>query len=875
MYLKRLEIQGFKSFAVKTSMEFEPGITAVVGPNGSGKSNVADSVRWVLGEQSTKMLRGKKSDDVVFAGSDKKTRSGFAEVVATFDNADRIIPIDAPEVSIGRRIDRSGESEYLLNGQKTRLMDIVDLVLKSNIGTSRYTVIGQGTIDALIMSGPSEIKGLLDEASGVKVYQMRRERTLRRLEQTTQNLMRVEDVIAELEPRLKSLRRQAKKMEAREQIETELKVLLREFWGGQYHDLSVKINHEQGLIQEFTKAKDSLKNQQQVLIERRDALVEKESGIGGKFTEIRTEISSLQEKKNSLLEKKSMLSGKVLSLKNQGAVSPDVLKAELASVEKELSDLRIQIGEDDKSLEEVKNKESTLEVSLKELNTKIERLYAELSGKEPLDEQQVEGVIKEVEFAVDQFEATLGGMETIADALTHIRSFKDTLRSLRSKLNSLFNAGGGKPQATTEQFSELSALRASSEQELKMLASSRSALSVGLQLKRKQLQDLERKSLDLYLELEKTNPDKIDTLASDIATEQQRIEQDLKLLSVEIGKMESLLQNFDQEAKERRVGLSELESNLRSMQTDLEALQVKISSHEIERTKFDTELKLLEKEIVEFFGPQELVVIKQDHSPATTPELEHKIAKLKSSLEQIGGVDEMTMQEYQETEERYNHLTTQVADLRKGMDDLKSVMDELDEHIKGKFNSAFHRVNEKFEHYFRMLFSGGKAYLTLVKNQQKDTTDSEEGGLEESSEEDSVDVLRPEEKLLKKYEHSEELVVGVDIKATPPGKKLASVQALSGGERALTAIALLCSLLACFPSPFVVLDEVDAALDEANTIRFGQILGSLAHQTQFLTITHNRETMAQSSTLYGVTMGDDGVSKILSIKLDQATAYAK
>ena len=213
MYLKRLEIQGFKSFAQKTTLEFGPGITAIVGPNGSGKSNVADSLRWVLGEQSAKIIRGKKADDVIFAGSDKKARLGLCEVFATFDNSDHRISLDAAEVSIGRRVDRTGNSEYLLNGQQVRLLDIIDLVLKSNIGTSRYTVIGQGTIDQMILAGPQEVKNLLDEASGVKTYYIRREKTLRRLDQTAQNLMRAEDLIAEIAPRLRSLRRQAKRME--------------------------------------------------------------------------------------------------------------------------------------------------------------------------------------------------------------------------------------------------------------------------------------------------------------------------------------------------------------------------------------------------------------------------------------------------------------------------------------------------------------------------------------------------------------------------------------------------------------------------------------------------------------------------------------
>ena len=242
MYLKRLDIHGFKSFAQKTTLEFGPGMTAVVGPNGSGKSNVADSLRWVLGEQSAKIIRGKKADDVIFAGSDKKARLGLAEVFATFDNVDRRIPLDAAEVSIGRRIDRAGNSEYLLNGAQVRLLDIIDLVLKSNIGTSRYTVIGQGAIDQMILAGSVEVKNILDEASGVKTYYIRREKTLRRLEATAQNLMRAEDLIAEIAPRLRSLRRQAKRLEERAVVEQELKIYQREYFGKVYWSLKEVID---------------------------------------------------------------------------------------------------------------------------------------------------------------------------------------------------------------------------------------------------------------------------------------------------------------------------------------------------------------------------------------------------------------------------------------------------------------------------------------------------------------------------------------------------------------------------------------------------------------------------------------------------------
>ena len=219
------------------------------------------------------------------------------------------------------------------------------------------------------------------------------------------------------------------------------------------------------------------------------------------------------------------------------------------------------------------------------------------------------------------------------------------------------------------------------------------------------------------------------------------------------------------------------------------------------------------------------------------------------------------MREYQETEERFSYLSTQSQDLNQAMVDLKSVAEELDQIIKKQFDEAFQRISGKFEEYFRILFNGGRAQMTLLKA-------SVESG-------DGMQELDAEEALAihvdgVKHKKPQQEIVGIEIKATPPGKKLATIAVLSGGERALTAIALLCSILATYPSPFVVLDEVDAALDEANSIRFAKILGTLSHQTQFITITHNRETMRQAHTLYGVTMTEAGISKILSLKLEQA-----
>ncbi len=728
MYLKRLEIQGFKSFAKNTALEFEQGITAIVGPNGSGKSNVADCLRWVLGEQSAKLIRGKKSDDVIFAGSDKKVRAGFAEVTATFDNKDHKIPLDYSEVSIGRRIDRSGESEYLINGNRVRLLDVVDLVLKSNIGTSRYTVIGQGTIDNMILSGPTEIKNLIDEASGVKTYYIRRDRTLRRLEQTAQNLMRAEDLIAELEPRVKSLRRQAKRMEAREAIEQELKGYRRQALAGQYWQLR------------------------------------KQSDV---------------------------VTGELEGLR----------KLARQETEARVDDLKTQLGQAQAKHEEAKQTRTSRQKALTDLEQELQKLYKQLERPQAADWRASQDQLAQLDKSFSELQESLASAD-----LSVMRQAADQLVRLWQGFRKTWQQPGDNAVSLDEVKQQLVGISAKKD----ALAAELSGLAVT---------ESEAK------------------LSADF------LQQQLSAAQLESG------------------------ASSRDRQTALE----------VEKAKLDTHLETVVADIRNILGDdvlQEIVNLKSGAMPGVaSPDVLEKIDKLQRQLELIGGIDELTLQEYHETEARYTNLSSQVADLKKSIDDLRSIMDELDTHIKVKFNEAFHKINAQFENYFRVLFNGGRAYLSLVKAGEEPSADAVDPEQEEASE--PHEQLRPEEKLLAKYEKGSLNVAGVDIRATPPNKKLSTIQALSGGERALTSIALLCSLLACFPSPFVVLDEVDAALDEANTIRFGQILGTLAYQTQFITITHNRETMAQSNTLYGVTMGDDGISKLLSIKLEQAKSYAK
>ncbi len=871
MYLKRLELQGFKSFAKKTVLEFDTGITAIVGPNGSGKSNAADCLRWVLGEQSAKMMRGKKSDDVIFAGSDKKVRAGFAEVIATFDNSDHKIPVETAEVSIGRRVDRSGASEYLINGNKVRLLDIIDLVLKSNIGTSRYTVIGQGTIDQMILSGPSEIKNLIDEASGVKTYYIKRDKTLRRLEATAQNLMRAEDLLSELEPRVKSLRRQAKRMEARADVENELKGLLFEKLGSQWwlqfnqiEQLSLKISEFQ--TQRASIEAEIAKHLKQIEQHEQDNASSMQS-----YQNLQIDQQKLQNQKNSLLEQVSLIRGKMNSLKTGSSTDVGSMEIELHTVNSKLQDLQSQLDQANDSQASATAHVKATEQALSELNRQLAEVYAEVNNPATADWQQVANGLEKVDKVFDQFVDVLDR----SSDMNQVRSAANSLRGSWDDFKNTANEAVINPQTQQlklqTQLQELNSKKDQLSASYNQFLMGVSKADLTIDFVSNQISATEKEKLQIELELKKTTSASSEDYVRDMVIEEQKVMEQVNHITVQQKEIETRLQVMYSQENSWKNSIAEADKQFREQQTNLSGLRDKESTLEVEKAKWETQHDATITTIHEQLGGSALSQISSNRVEMVTESLDDKIHKLHNQLSLIGGVDELTIQEYHETEQRFTGLEAQVLDLKKSMTDLREVMDELDEHIKKTFNEAFHLVNEQFEKYFRVLFNGGRAHLSLVKNERKEETELIEG----EHEKEEVETLRPQEKIVAKYEHESLAVAGVEIKATPPGKKLSTIQSLSGGERSLTSIALLCSLLTCFPSPFVVLDEVDAALDEANTIRFGQILGSLAHQTQFITITHNRETMSQANIIYGVTMGDDGISKLLSIKMEQATAFAK
>ncbi|MCX6765676.1 MAG: AAA family ATPase [Candidatus Moranbacteria bacterium] len=771
MYLRKIELSGFKSFAQRTTLEFLPacsfrpgknhcGITAIVGPNGSGKSNIADAIRWTMGEQSMKNLRGKKSEDVIFAGSGKKSRLGSAIVTLHFDNSDKKIPLEFSEVTISRKLFRNGESDYLINGNRVRLIDVIDILAKAGVGKESYCVINQGMTDGVLSATPSERRVVLEDAAGVKQYQIKKERAIRKLESSQTNLERVGDLVKEIAPHLRMLKRQA----AKAQKGKELVAVLRE----------KQIKLFSYLWHVFQKEKEILSGEK--------------NDLGAKMMNVQRAVDKMNDELNK-----------------ESREVQDFRKLE--ALEKEKETLREQLNALEKELVIT---EGRLEIE------REKKIQDELIEQIPVDHGYVRDHLEKIRRDQEKLIERLGKVERLEE-LQDIREFARAIQQELFELRRII--GEGKVEVEKEMSAEAEAQK-----------------------------------------------EKIKNLSVMMEKIRKKIEQQKK----EIERVGEAIGQETERSKNLRQKFFELERMTRAKQDELGKLKDQFNEAKVDLAKVEVREEDLTGQIYNELRlkPNDL---RYDGQPCNKEELEREIAKTKVQLEQAGGIDPLIIEEYEETRKRFEFLSQESEDLKKAMKSLREVIKEMDQKISKIFNEAFERINEEFTKYFRIIFGGGNAYLikSKIKNQKLKLREEELINIKDNETGTEAD----EDKLEELEEEKEE--IGIDIFACPPGKRITSLNMLSGGERSLTSIALLFSIISYNPPPFSVLDEVDAALDEANSRRFGRILQELAANTQFVVITHNRETMRQASLLYGVTMGSDGISKLLSIRLDQVGEEGK
>ncbi len=757
--LKSLEISGFKSFGKKTLISIDSPITAVVGPNGSGKSNVVEAVRFVLGEQSMKSLRGKGSTDLLFKGSKFAPAANKLKVSITFDNKSRYlslgsdmgktISLDFDTVTISRELYADGKSAYSIQGSEVRLKDVTDLLSSVHIGASGHHIISQGEADRLLSASSKDRRSMIDDALGLRIYEIRIRDAERKLEKSKSNIGEIEAARRELAPHLRFLEKQVQKLSEAEEAKRELS---RRYFHYEKSAFSILHSKEEEIRREIFKIESDLKQYPEV----------EENAVFGTTNEI------------------------------------EVLRESLAKIGVEKGTL-LRVREN-------------LERNLGRTEGLIEALNAPKKK-------------------------STGGEETIHLSTSEFSNFCE---SLASDIDSLAKEDQVDIYKWTKSLKEIS----SRVKEFLSKYISSSALNV--------------ESPDTNEELQKAL-----AIESDLRSE---IKQNIEALSV-IEKDEEIMRK-DLFAKESEIRLKEADS-YKSKVERVRLLGEKARiENELEHILSDILLLNEEKKIFEPFlifsldGAETSAPLGKDMLLAERRSLE----RLRMKLEEIGGGSGGDIiSEYEETKSRDEYLHGQLNDLNKSISSLLDLISELRETVRKEFTKGIEKINTEFKEFFRAMFGGGSAMLSLVAELKRPSSTDEEldmDGIE-------GDDVESEVSSLPKFER------GVDIHVDLPNKKVKELGMLSGGERSLVSIALLFAMSQVNPPPFLVLDETDAALDEANSRRYGDMLEKLSATTQLLVVTHNRETMSRAGTIYGVTMGSDAVSKLLSIEFHDAVKVAK
>ncbi|NMC85995.1 MAG: chromosome segregation protein SMC [Anaerolineaceae bacterium] len=1191
--LKALELHGYKTFASKYQFEFPGNITAVVGPNGSGKSNISDSLRWVLGEQSYGLLRGRKTEDMIFSGSDQRPRAGMASATITFDNQDGWLPIDFSEVSIARRAYRDGGNDYFLNGQKVRLKDISELLAQSGLAERTYTIIGQGLVDAALSLKPDERRRFFEEAAGIGLFRSRREESISRLESTQRNLERVEDILSELEPRLRSLERQARRAEEYDRVKADLNLLLKDWYGYHWYNSQkdlLRVREVLHVQEEKVKAaRDNLAQMDQQVQEARGKLREtrtrldewhsQSSGLHSERERVSRTLAVLEERHRAQLDQIDNLEKELARLEEESKSQTErlaELEEEKQRLQEEMADAQKQVDEAQKILserqkekdevdsqiralrretvneetnlvrqkahqQELENRLASLDVEQKNLidslasaendfaaaqkdmslaqgklddaENEYERLEEEFDAQnqtigqlkaqitvQTQKQNQLEAENARIQAQLDvliQAEKSLSGyasgaksvlqaveqgvlaggykilsnlinvppelevaiaavlgenldgilLDAAADpesALEYLENGEKgrtvlipsgwaaqakklsairgdevvgiaadlvkadsqiqpvielllgkTLvvrdrRSARKQIEAhpeltrvvtlkgeVFNATGlvvagqdgrsslvGRPrqrkeleeklnetdlaideataavQKLEQKLHEAEDRQHQADAEMKVCRNQVSGFRSDMQQKSlqfeqvKQKQEWQKKQLATVTDGLNSVTDELKKLAAEITASQEKINQknaQLKELTnlsytkttdeyqaqvvhwnttlavsaraVKDGERRyaefmavvnnnrsqrqsatSRLQNqknslveIEAEKTQNAQAESELNEKIEALRVQIEPAEHVLQQLEAEYNRlqdtyttlqqtqttaerFYTQAQLeytrnrealdnLRRRIEEDFGLVKLDYTEDVSGPTPLPlegvgelpvlkqippELEDNINRQRALLRRMGAINPEAQKEYHEVKERFDYLTSQVADLKKADEDLRQVIAELDELMRREFKKTFTAVAAEFKQYFTRLFDGGSARLILTDEENPTET-------------------------------------GIDIEAKLPGRREQGLSLLSGGERSLTAVALIFALLKVSPTPFCVLDEVDAALDEANVGRFTELLKELSSQTQFIVITHNRNTVQVADVIYGITMGRDSASQVVSLRLDEVS----
>lgn len=975
MYLKSIRAQGFKSFADKLDLEINPGITGIVGPNGSGKSNIVDAVRWVLGEQSVKSLRGQNNmTDCIFSGSESREAQKRAMVALVFDNSDHYLHSDFKEVEIKRIVYSTGENEYFINNARVRLKDVTDLFIDSGAGTNAFNIISQGNVTDIVNSKSSDRRVIFESAAGVLKYKKRKEESLKKLEKTEENLMRIKLVIDELATTVEPLKEQSIVAQKYLNIKGELESI----------DIALIAKDITDLNLEYTKITEEIKNLKEKLLTLKDNTEDSKLETL-KFRSLELE-ENLNKKKEELLkvtENLSDLNGeKKLTIERQKyEANNDVLENNLIKLkekelelnknitlcEREVLDIENSINSERSKGEDVKNnllvlkvKKSTASNTLMDttkakflLENKIQILEnnilsaesAPVSVRNILNNPRLHGIHNTIGklidipekylvatdialgassnfLVVDDENAALNAIDFLKDRKLGRATFFplnvikgkyvnneviDDIKNINGYIGVLSDLIDFDPKyrnivenqlgqvVVVDNERTLNIIGKLINYKYKVVSLDGEILHVGGSItggtSKKNTMLNEKNELNkLKGELQKMDikikdlTDEVNDITNNMEELEERenvLNKYVILLNDELFNKKTNLSRLNEEHKSvlsELEGINDMKSNklddhlmklmekINNLSKTRELIEKDIKLITKEKNDLNDEINILDKKLRDSSSSYNIVnnelkskevasgklEVKLDNllgdlnnnynltyeaaSSSYTLEMDADIARdhvsnLKRELNKLGNVNLGSIEEYERISKRYEFLTSQKFDLESASMELKGIIKEMDDIMVEKFAKSFESIKQEFSKIFKMMFKGGRGELALS---------------------DPDDLLN----------------TGIDIIAIPPGKKINSPVALSGGEKALTAICLLFAMLEVKPSPFVILDEAEAALDEVNVDMFGKYLSEEKTRSQFIVITHKKRMMEYADSLYGITMQESGVSKIVSAKLE-------
>ena len=862
--LDKLSIKGFKSFVEPTEFEIKTGLTGIVGPNGCGKSNIVEAIRFGLGEVSAKQLRGKEIDDLIFNGTDNRPSWNLAEVglFVNIDGSDLENKFESKSLEIARKIWRGEGTNSYINGKEVRLKDIQLLFADASTSARSTSIVSQGRIGAITQAKPEDRKMVLEEAAGILGLQSRRHDSELRLKAATNNLLRVEDVIKTYEEQLAVLKKQSKEAERFRNISTLIK-------NAEASVFFVKRNQIQTILQKLENEKNEIKIK----------LADFQGDVSSQdqaFEDLKVKIPPMREKSYSLNSELDRLNMTVENLKQEELRFEEhktnlehrvkQLQQDLEVENKQNNDTKAKIQEITNEIDDLSSKdfdsnpEKTIGQSDRSLlnNISFEKEYensvAAIFGKEllaSLDKDEVfywsENIVEEVKSSFDfpciVASEIIKAPDRISNKLKNVAIIEDLSKGYEFHKNL-------KPgQAIVDKEGNLwrwDGLFVSSSYE----ANISSILS---ELKEKRLNDLKKQILEWEriseITVQKINDlnDRIKTAKEELDISQNNpgdIDSKRQFLLNKIKELEEEKKLFDNELQEKENLLEQLSKELRNKEQNFSVVKEDLIRKESEISNFNNNLQQLinlcrEKINVDLLNLEnEIEKLKKDEDLETA---EKRVMRLVAERERIGAVNLLAEDEYTKLREKVNDTIKDKNEIQESIEKLHDAINKINKEGVSRLRDAFQIVNENFERLFTKLFGGGKAYLKLVQNDE------------------------------------DPLNSGLEIFASPPGKKMQNITLLSGGEQALTAISLLFAVFIANPSPFCILDEVDAPLDDNNVDRFCSMVEEISQkvQTKFIIITHNRMTMSRVDRLYGVTMPEEGVSQIVSVELEEAIQYAE